>query len=1124
MAVGTKGKRIYKATCTRCEPLAHAPPCLACGKRVRGASYDDPNPYHELCRRCSSCSQVVPKKEMVKLAGHLLCGTCDHLFGRFFLPTRQPQSERMKEAFQAWDRNNSGSIEVEELKGVMKGLNPDFPDRDLDKIMRVIDTNHNGVIEYEEFVEWVMGGSSLEITEDSFEGLVSGLMRDAGSSSQQNVAEVLVQPAGLFFRMRSGEEKCETYSIRNDSVELCGLDPEEFISKVEFTEQGLLLSMNSGRVSTLKLKGQSFGPWVAPEGFHVVGFRTKPAESDSGEASRPEDRVVGLDFAPLPEAKSYDAAAALRYSAENEYLYSLRAMLSKAAVDVNSFSPSGVTALMLAAQHGNVGSMRLLIGSKAKVDLEDYDGWTALTFASRFGHTSAVDLLVEKGAGKASDNSSALTEALRHAHNSAARALLRAGFGPAPAGTFALEELMDESKFKLPPPVCSPAGSVFPGPVTVELFYNEPEKKADEEQGHQGGQANEAEDPSEEAANPQAGDVCNAALQVLPPVRILYTLDGRDPFLVGKRYRGPLTLTAARTNLRFGALQGKMRSKAVNEVFVVCHYTIPEDVITGSFQIRAFPEARDAIQAGLAAQLKAPIDRISTEIAEATRLTNFGTWIRIPVSDPKPKHALKVERSFAQVRGKDKQAAFVQKLCDDFLQAVGVKPGDVSVAADHRGGRSIHRAGCIGVEFTMPREKAEQVAKQLADDSSFLLTQGRLRVEYLDSKIELVRPMGDRLADRDFKEGLMEALRKAMPKQSVKDVLGVGKGDAGTVGVAVSTGAKIPLPALKKVIVSALIEYPAAMVGQVEECAEELVLKYTIDVISAARGSTLNECVDASTVVKELNSQGFSGRLTQTLTERKLPLQIFTGARATSRSLSKLEFHLEWAVPEGAASGHCLDGICMIYSGSQNAEVIDFRSSMEAFETRGDEADSKESLARSRSIARAVHHSGDRKTEQGGEHRISMDLDALPLSVTDLFFVIAASESRFLSQFRNTRVRIHDVVLGRLLTEYSIASAGQAQAVVMCSLTKDADHSKWVVHGLGIPTAGTVKDYEPIRKTLAGRQASYLRWEQRKHIVLLRALRKRKRMTQHATNEFARFMWRVLDLPISAFQGVVEWL
>mmetsp|Transcript_117177 Transcript_117177/g.304044 ORF Transcript_117177/g.304044 Transcript_117177/m.304044 type:complete len:1140 (-) Transcript_117177:186-3605(-) len=1121
VAVGKPGKnRAYKVTCERCQPLVSAPPCGACGKRVRDASWNDVDVFHDLCRRCSSCSQVIPKPEMVRLAGHLLCSSCDHLFGKFFVPGRRTAGDMMKDAFSAWDHNDNGTIEIDELRRVMKGLKPDFPDRDLDKVMRIVDSNGNGVIEYQEFVEWIMQGAPLDLV-DSFQDTVDRLMREAGQAAHkdgQEIAEVMVRPDGLVFRLRSGQQKFETRSLRNDEIMLAMLEPEEFICKVEFTEDGLRLGMNTGRVATLALAGDPFGPWVAPTGFHIVGLRAKPPAEDDGDRG---DRIVGVDLTPLPDAKTYDSPAALRYAAEHEYLYTLREMVSKAAVDLNSFSPGGSTALMLAAQHGNVGAMRLLISSKAKVDVEDAEGWTALRFASRFGHTTAVDLLLDKGAQEHGDNNDALSEALRHRHNSTARALLRAGFGPAPQGTFALEELPDESSFTLPGPTTNPPGSVFHGPVVVELSFTEEkgeqedaeEPEADDEQPTDLGNPNEGA----EAAEGSAGDEVKVA--AAQEVTILYTTDGRDPFAVGRRYRGPLTLSAARTHLRAVAVRGSERSRVIDEIFAVCHYAIPDDVITGSLQVRGFQEMQPILNAGLMDMLKLPSERLQTECEEADSVTHYGQWLRIPVHDPVPKHSLKIDRSFAQVRGKEKLAAFVEAFHDDVCKAVGMRPENVSVAADHRGGRARFRPGCIQVEFGLPRDEAKNMVSQLGDESSYLLSRAKLRGHYQESELQLVLAIGDRLMEQEVIDGLTVDFRKKIAKGALKEVIGSGAGDRGTIGLAMARGAAKPQPAVvKKVVNAALPEYPGIEVGEADECPEEFVLNYTIDAISSKSGEGLT----ASSLIRDLSASGVMDSLMSLLRDKSLNVDVEQLTMPSSRGLAQLEFQLEWSMPAESTSKDLLDGICMVYSGSHLSQVIDFRSCVEDHAVHDGES-TGEVVSLCRSISRAVRHSGDERTTTGGEHRIAMDLDALPLGVTDLYFVLACCDGRNLSQFKDTRVQINDAVLGRRLTDYSVSAHGKDQAVVLCKLARDPDHSKWCVYGLGFPATGSINDYGPLRSMLAEKQDGYCRWYRRKDLVLLRALHKERRLTECATNEFAQLLWRLLKMPIPAFQVVVKW-
>jgi len=72
---------------------------------------------------------------------------------------QQPAHEKIKAMFQAWDTGNTGKISKAELAAVMNHLSPDpVTEEDVDCLFKSIDTHHTGSIEYEEFVEWVLGG------------------------------------------------------------------------------------------------------------------------------------------------------------------------------------------------------------------------------------------------------------------------------------------------------------------------------------------------------------------------------------------------------------------------------------------------------------------------------------------------------------------------------------------------------------------------------------------------------------------------------------------------------------------------------------------------------------------------------------------------------------------------------------------------------------------------------------------------------------------------------------------------------------------------------------------------------------------------------------------------------
>ncbi|CAI9729746.1 squidulin-like [Octopus vulgaris] len=63
------------------------------------------------------------------------------------------QLEEIKEAFQMFDIDHDGQITSNELKAVMKSLGQTPSEQDLEEMIREVDTDGNGTIEYPEFVE-----------------------------------------------------------------------------------------------------------------------------------------------------------------------------------------------------------------------------------------------------------------------------------------------------------------------------------------------------------------------------------------------------------------------------------------------------------------------------------------------------------------------------------------------------------------------------------------------------------------------------------------------------------------------------------------------------------------------------------------------------------------------------------------------------------------------------------------------------------------------------------------------------------------------------------------------------------------------------------------------------------
>merc|ERR1712232_1004542 len=217
-----------------------------------------------------------------------------------------------------------------------------------------------------------------------------------------------------------------------------------------------------------------------------------------------------------------------------------------------------------------------------------------------------------------------------------------------------------------------------------------------------------------------------------------------------------------------------------------------------------------------------------------------------------------------------------------------------------------------------------------------------------------------------------------------------------------------------------------------------------------------------------------------------------------------------------------MDAICMTYHEDSLAQVIDMRASAgnanfhDGEPTRG-------RIELSRSVSRAVHHCGVVVSEEGGEIDMSLDLSALPLAITDLYFVTAPEDKSQLAS--ELKLQITDKCRGSKLNEYVRTPCEPNATVIMCSLSR-TESGKWIVRGLGreVTDHADLADYEPIRAALVDCQQHHLNWERREGLVKLRVLRKLERMTKDSTSDFANLLNGIMELPVPVFQLVIKWL
>lgn len=997
-------------------------------------------------------------------AGKILCGSCDVLFGEFFVSGKRNGAEYMREAFKAWDEDSSGWIDTGELRRVLKAIMPNFSDRDLNDLLRVIDTNGNGVVEYEEFCQWLVKENLLDFSSSTFSAYVSQLMREAGQAKDKAsmcVDEIQVRDDGVYFRLQCGTVRLETTTFRADSLQLTALEPEEFISKVECVEDGLEISFNTGRVTTLPGKGPLFGPFEAPLGFYIDGLRVKPM--DAADESGAQDFVTGVDLAPLPHAAEYDAPSALLYTAEQEYLRSLREILAKAAVDVNAFGAGGVTALMLAASRGATGSMRMLISSKANPNLADSDGWTALTYASRCGSPEAVQALLEKGAKEGEgDGGRALKEALRTSHNSAARALLRAGFGPAPPGTFALEGRPKPEDCKLDAPAISPCGGAFTAAKTVSIMM----------------------------ADQDAAKLANG-------VKVLYTVDGRDPFLAGYRYIGPFTVSQPRVQLRAVAVLGGKRSQVAEATFVVCHCALPDEIVFGVLRAQIFPAATDLVLKYTGETVQLPPERLQANISEAADHTP--RWVQVDLHDLKPRHQIRFDLAYATVKSADKRKKWTESIMNDIQKAVNEAPLDSKVFA-----------GSIILEFQMTREQATELAKQIQDPTSWLLTKGKNRKAFQRATMQSVEALGARLSATRFRDEVEERIKSKTFKPRV---VAVGKGDRGAIACLVNDKkeAKWMKKQLDSVVRKLLEDVEFT---EVVEHSEYLDIDFSVDIMDAGKGREIVETLqdpESTTKIADLMAI-YEG----------IDTNVSVVSPAASRKLADLEVVMKWSA-KSAAVMDGLDCSCFVFAEEHFLHCANFSGAAAGQDAAGASGTSKDGFHQEeliKKVKRALRHCAP-TSEHAQEARMIVDVSAMPMEVTDLFFVMSSFEADDLSSFTSPSFSLIDVAREQELTTYSFAPQSTRSAIV-CNLSRH--NNAWVVHGVGKPCMGDSRKTEELLNVLADFQGRHLNWERRRELVKLRVLQNCGRMAKSSGSDFALLMQMIMELPVEVFQSLLKFV
>eukprot|EP00746_Dinoflagellata_sp_MGD_P014398 gnl/MRDRNA2_/MRDRNA2_131539_c0_seq1.p1 gnl/MRDRNA2_/MRDRNA2_131539_c0~~gnl/MRDRNA2_/MRDRNA2_131539_c0_seq1.p1 ORF type:complete len:199 (-),score=46.18 gnl/MRDRNA2_/MRDRNA2_131539_c0_seq1:11-607(-) len=162
--------------------------------------------------------------------------------------------DKLKQLFRQWDRNKDGVISRGELNEVFTQLN--LEQAMIDAMFEAADTNKNGVIDTDEFIDWVFSG------EENVENAVIGSLPDIPELVSSGLCGQWRQPSSI-----------ESYKLFASGTALY-----EMTNKLEEND------------SVRDVKGRGWGSWMLEEAKIVVQAMITQTDIETG-GGRPEPSI-----------------------------------------------------------------------------------------------------------------------------------------------------------------------------------------------------------------------------------------------------------------------------------------------------------------------------------------------------------------------------------------------------------------------------------------------------------------------------------------------------------------------------------------------------------------------------------------------------------------------------------------------------------------------------------------------------------------------------------------------------------------------------------------------------------------------------------------------------------------
>ena len=195
----------------------------------------------------------------------------------------------INKVFKSFDKDNSGFVDINELKEVSKDLGRELDQSELEECMKDLDINKDNKISYDEFKKWWLSGRqglspwmrrllALKLKSTKFFGSISGTLKDVIKETESKEVEIStnhlsininkVSQAGLTFFAKllflSPELRGEHQRIR--SLHKFGIaeDQTPIIGSITFEIKDNKIEEALGRVENyLKEHGEKFAKYLS---------------------------------------------------------------------------------------------------------------------------------------------------------------------------------------------------------------------------------------------------------------------------------------------------------------------------------------------------------------------------------------------------------------------------------------------------------------------------------------------------------------------------------------------------------------------------------------------------------------------------------------------------------------------------------------------------------------------------------------------------------------------------------------------------------------------------------------------------------------------------------------------